>query len=838
MMTAQEILSILLRIELTAQARRLQFINHDDTLQVGEDLMKKCVAALNELSIQKDELSRKQLVAITALLWEYRNPEWDGLKDYLILFLSRAGFGPSSIMLDEEYSRESCTYSFSHSLLNEVAIGVAHSGNEIMLGESRFLLTDFQKELWDELDSEENTLTGISAPTSAGKSYLILLKAMELLLSKRGTVVYVVPTLSLVNQVMGDFRRMLNRFGMQDYLVESGFNLAQHHDNTVYVFTQEKAIAAFNQAEVPFKKIRLLVIDEIQNIERVENEDNMRSKVLYDLMMELRNTATIDHIVVAGPRIVKIDEVSESIFGMDASKMETSSSPVLNLTYSVIKKKKKGFFLRVLSDLLELPLEVKITQDSIINGYGGMQYGEGYLNYLQEIVDGFEGECVLLFSPTSDICSRMASHLGKGFGYSDKEVLDDLGEYIADTVHPDYGLVEAVRKGITYHHGKLPAHVRPVIEQIIRDGDIKVIISTTSLLQGVNLPVQNIIIRNPKLYTRHYDGAVQLSKYDFANLRGRAGRLLKDFIGRTFILDESSFTDEEDPQLDLFKGADKELTVTYGNKYEKYKNDIREDILGKVGSILENKEYSHLTTYLRQTVLKYGINSQPILAQVGIQLSNDELNEIIESMQSLRVDKKVCARNRYWDPIDLDRLYADRDKFHLPTIGTRKHSNNAELLRDTILYMRENFPVYYDRFLKIPEVPGYDLLFSLAITADKWVMEMPMVDILSANYYDSTEKIEDGIEQLEETISYKLALLIKPVYDIALPDSSYPRFIEMGAYTPLTRALIELNIPRETALFLKTKLPAGETDRKNLVREIRRIRPTLNKFLQIQLSTI
>ncbi|MBK6364462.1 MAG: hypothetical protein IPF52_13575 [Saprospiraceae bacterium] len=59
---------------------------------------------MNELSIKTDEQSKKQLIAICALLWTYRKKEWDGLKNYLILFLSRAGFGPSSIMIDSEYS--------------------------------------------------------------------------------------------------------------------------------------------------------------------------------------------------------------------------------------------------------------------------------------------------------------------------------------------------------------------------------------------------------------------------------------------------------------------------------------------------------------------------------------------------------------------------------------------------------------------------------------------------------------------------------------------------------------------------------------------------------------
>ena len=48
--------------------------------------------------------------------------------------------------------------------------------------------------------------------------------------------------------------------------------------------------------------------------------------------------------------------------------------------------------------------------------------------------------------------------------------------------------------------------------------------------------------------------------------------------------------------------------------------------------------------------------------------------------------------------------------------------------------------------LNIPEVPGYDLLLSLAITTEKWIMETPMVELLGSSHYNSTEKIEEGIE--------------------------------------------------------------------------------------------
>ena len=42
--------------------------------------------------------------------------------------------------------------------------------------------------------------------------------------------------------------------------------------------------------------------------------------------------------------------------------------------------------------------------------------------------------------------------------------LDVLKEYVQESVHPDYSLVYTIPKGIGYHHGKLPDHIRLTME--------------------------------------------------------------------------------------------------------------------------------------------------------------------------------------------------------------------------------------------------------------------------------------------------------------------------------------------------------------------------------------
>ena len=77
-----------------------------------------------------------------------------------------------------------------------------------------------------------------------------------------------------------------------------------------------------------------------------------------------------------------------------------------------------------------------------------------------------------------------------------------LVDYFKSTVSEDYSLCKTMPNGIAYHHGKMPMHVRRTLEKAIQQKMITNVVCTTTLIQGVNLPAQNIIIRNPHLYIR------------------------------------------------------------------------------------------------------------------------------------------------------------------------------------------------------------------------------------------------------------------------------------------------------------------------------------------------
>ncbi|WHT38704.1 hypothetical protein QNH98_17200 [Myroides sp. mNGS23_01] len=149
-MKKSKILNQLLSIELHNNASKLGFIE-EQYLSISKELLHESIAVLNQLSIKDDEDSKKYLIAISALLWTYKEPNWDGLKDYLTLFLSRAGFGPSSIMVDKDYNSVDSTFTQGSSIINMFSITLSHLEYEIKIDEKVFLISDFQKAFGKEL---------------------------------------------------------------------------------------------------------------------------------------------------------------------------------------------------------------------------------------------------------------------------------------------------------------------------------------------------------------------------------------------------------------------------------------------------------------------------------------------------------------------------------------------------------------------------------------------------------------------------------------------------------------------------------------------------------------
>jgi len=82
--------------------------------------------------------------------------------------------------------------------------------------------------------------------------------------------------------------------------------------------------------------------------------------------------------------------------------------------------------------------------------------------------------------------------------------------------------------GIICHDAGLPTEVRSTMEKLMRNGNPRIIISTSTLAQGVNIGVSSVIIANVYIGI----GATPIDKKDFWNIAGRAGRAFVDSEGK------------------------------------------------------------------------------------------------------------------------------------------------------------------------------------------------------------------------------------------------------------------------------------------------------------------
>ena len=837
-----DILEQWLNIEFTSIAHKMGLINANRVVSYNETLIYNSIRCLDYESIMVASPDVNYIITIIGLMWEHINFEEYDLRKIIVKFLSRIGYPTSAIICDENFNRDNCEFTVLDSYIDEITATINQLNNEVNIGNRKYLLTNFQKKIWDSMDNDK--ILGISAPTSAGKSFVILLKIVNRLRTENIDIVYIVPTLSLLNQVMEDFNRELKANGVENYWITNSFDGKQVKDRkNIYVMTQEKAIAAFDNFDEAFSKKLILVADEIQNIERIEEDSDQRAKILFDTLVEFRYKDNVDKIIISGPRIEEIDKVGESIFGIETINHTTNISPVLNLTYS-IKKKDKRYFLKQYCILTKNPLVIGIENTNFIKCYGKKIYNNDYLEYLSCIVNKIgRNSQNIIFAPTSSTARKIAVALE----FPVTQCNLDLVEYYRNSVSENYSLCETLMKGVAYHHGKLPMHVRRTLEVAIANKNVSNVVCTTTLLQGVNLPAQNIFIRNPHLYIKKTSEAVELTNYEMANLRGRAGRLLKDYVGRTFVMDEDAFAETEGyEQIELFEDESKELSTGYEQKFQEYKWEI-EDALKNDKVVDETmKKYGYIISYIRQSILRYGKDSKYRMDNVGIKLTQKQVAAIILKLENLSIPKEVCYKNRYWDPFVLEKIYTDFDLI-VPKTPSEKGAKNKldkilKWLRD-----KEETAFMYKKYIPSLYQNGQSRSIMVSLGLD-WAKGIKLYDIFNKDRYkgdSGAEKIDEIIELLQQTISFNLPLLLKPIYDIKNPDSCFLVCMQLGAINNITRAMIEMGIPRETSLYLFEKIfldfkenEKSELSEENIREIIKQHYDNLPFWIQVQLNFI
>ncbi|MCI0922652.1 helicase-related protein, partial [Sphingobacterium rhinopitheci] len=108
------------------------------------------------------------------------------------------------------------------------------------------------------------------------------------------------------------------------------------------------------------------------------------------------------------------------------------------------------------------------------------------------------------------------------------ELKDSWIHRVEEDFHPDWLPIQALKSGIGIHYGPMPKFVQKKVIDLFKSNQLKNVLATNSIIEGVNTPTKNIYIYS----SRNILGDKNLVKYK--NLIGRAGRLGKHKVGNIF----------------------------------------------------------------------------------------------------------------------------------------------------------------------------------------------------------------------------------------------------------------------------------------------------------------
>ncbi|GHT76157.1 hypothetical protein AGMMS50262_13580 [Bacteroidia bacterium] len=376
----------------------------------------------------------------------------------------------------------------------------------------------------------------VSAPTSFGKSFVI---DAFISLKNPNNVVIIVPTIALTDETR---RRIYKKFATKYKIITTPEVVLG--ERNIFIFPQERAISYIEK----INSIDILIIDEFYKAGIAFDKD--RAPILLKAILELGKKAKQKYFLA--PNISDIENLGDSPF--------TSNMEFIPLDFNT-----------VFSDIHK---NYKEHESSNV---------DFKQNKLLEILSEKSTKS-LIYAGTFTNIDAIANVLNKHLVDKHNAILDNFSDWLRISYCHNYILTDLVKKGVGIHNGKLHRSLSQIQVKLFEESDgLDNIISTSSIIEGVNTCAENVIIWANK------NGRPRLNDFTYRNIVGRGGRMFKHFIGKVFLFEEPpqqeftqlklEFTDDLVTSLDKekFKG---ELTREQEIKIIAF-NDDMDDVLGK-----------------------------------------------------------------------------------------------------------------------------------------------------------------------------------------------------------------------------------------------------------------
>ncbi|KAJ6502143.1 Sec63 Brl domain-containing protein [Mycena sanguinolenta] len=208
---------------------------------------------------------------------------------------------------------------------------------------------------------------------------------------------------------------------------------------------------------------------------------------------------------------------------------------------------------------------------------------------------------------------------------------------IEQTFHEKH-LGELAAFGIGVHHAGLTIDDRRAVEDLYLKGLLRVVVATSTLAVGVNLPAHTVVIKGVQIFQNNV--STEYSDLDVMQMLGRAGRPQFDKDGIAIILCE---TDLEQKYRELVQGK----TIVESSLHKNLSEHLNSEIgLGTITNIRSAKEW------LRSSFLFQRIQKNPAHYSLGKgenQTWEERVDDMVtQSVERLR-DNKLIAEAQAGD---------------------------------------------------------------------------------------------------------------------------------------------------------------------------------------------
>ena len=432
--------------------KNTKFSSLYDHFIIGEKLSKKQYESLLAIAIcftNAEETYVQQLGY--RIIVEYGNQTEDYIPLYEIAV--NKGLYPISKFIEQRYIDDNRKNFFTE--WND-AFTEQYASGDIYQSEQQHSLVNF-------FDEKKNDTLSVIAPTSYGKSELILSAVKEYAGKK---ICVLTSTKALLFQTKKRIQR-INK-GIFPKIVVHPEMYNPNDSSCLAVLTQERLFRVFKKD--PNLAFECIIVDEAHEV----LEDDARSRTLANV------------IIVAQKRNPEVAFKFLTPFLADGENLKTRYT-----TYDI-----EGF---KVSEYIKS--EKYFLYD--LRNHAGLKFYDQFLNKYLPMPEtnnfGFEEDVVKEYSADKNIIylnkptdiEKFALALADVLPEVNSELIQTACENIANYLQPQYNLLTCLRKGIIYHHGSVPDAIRFYIENLYKkDKAVRYVISSSTLLSSAVLLIK------------------------------------------------------------------------------------------------------------------------------------------------------------------------------------------------------------------------------------------------------------------------------------------------------------------------------------------------------------